>query len=48
MQDYHSMFVPIHLMKVELKWYFKTSINIEFSAKENSQKIVTACSGSVY
>jgi len=35
-QDDDSMFVPVHLTKMEPKRYFKTSINVEFSTKENS------------
>lgn len=38
----------MHLMKVELKWYFATSKNVEFSNKETSLKLITECSGSVY
>lgn len=35
-QDYNVTFMLMRLMKVELKWYFKTSMRVEFSSKENS------------
>lgn len=30
------VFVPMHFMKMELKWYFATSGNAEFCTKETS------------
>lgn len=38
----------MHLMKVELKWYFAASKNVEFSNKETGLKLITVCSGSVH